>query len=40
MKHRVEPLAEHHHLLLISVGVVGVVLREVVKPIDVLIDTP
>jgi hypothetical protein len=38
-KHRVEPLTEQCHLL-VSVGVVGVVLREVVEPLAVLIDTP
>jgi hypothetical protein len=39
-KHGTGPLSEHHHLLLVGVGVVGVVLREVVKPLAVLIDTP
>jgi hypothetical protein len=40
MKHRAEPLMKQHHLLLIGVGVVGAVLQEVVKPLDVLLDTP
>jgi hypothetical protein len=40
MKHRVEPLMEQHHLLLIGVRVVGVILREVVKPLAILVDTP
>jgi hypothetical protein len=31
---------EQRHLLLVGVGVVGVVLREVVEPLAVLIDTP
>jgi hypothetical protein len=39
MKHRVEPLMEEHHLLLVGVGVVGVVLREVVEPLVVLVHT-
>jgi hypothetical protein len=40
MKYRVELVAEQHHLLLVSVGVVGAKLREVVEPLVVLIDTP
>jgi hypothetical protein len=40
MKHRVEPLTELCHLLLVSVRVVGATLREVVKPLIVLVDTP
>jgi hypothetical protein len=39
MKHRVKPLTEQCHLL-VSVGVVGVVLREVVELFAILIDTP
>jgi hypothetical protein len=39
-KHRVEPLMEQCHLLLVGVGVVGAILREVVKPLNVLVDTP
>jgi hypothetical protein len=39
-KHRTEPLTEQRHLLLVGVDVVGAVLREVVKPLAVLIDTP
>jgi hypothetical protein len=35
-----EPLMEQRHLLLVGVKVVGVILREVVKPLDVLVDTP
>jgi hypothetical protein len=31
---------EHRHLLLVGVGVLGVILREVVKPLAVLTDTP
>jgi hypothetical protein len=40
MKHRVEPLMKQCHLLLIGVIVVGAILREVVKPLVVLVDTP
>jgi hypothetical protein len=40
MNHMVEPLTEHCHLLLIGVRVVGVILREVVESLIVLIDTP
>jgi hypothetical protein len=39
MKHRVEPLTKQCHLLLIGVGVVGALLREVVKALAVLVDT-
>jgi hypothetical protein len=39
-KHRVGPLMKQCHILLIGVGVVGAVLREVVKPLVVLVDTP
>jgi hypothetical protein len=39
-KHRTEPLMEQCHLLLIGVDVVGAVLREVVKPLAILVDTP
>jgi hypothetical protein len=39
-KHRVDTLMKQCHLLLISVKEVGVVLWEVVKPLDVLVDTP
>jgi hypothetical protein len=38
-QHRTEPLAEKQHLLLIGIGVVGVVLREVVELLAVLIHT-
>jgi hypothetical protein len=31
---------EQCHLLLVGVGVVGAILREVVKPLNVLVDTP
>jgi hypothetical protein len=34
-KHRVEPLTEQRHLLLIGLRVVGAILREVVKPLIV-----
>jgi hypothetical protein len=40
MKHRVEPLKEQCHLLLIGVRVVGVILREVVQTLVVLVETP
>jgi hypothetical protein len=40
MKHRVEPLKKQRHLLHIGVRLVGAILREFVKPLDVLIDTP
>jgi hypothetical protein len=39
MKHGVEPLTEQHHPLLVGVGV-GAILREVVEPLVVLVDTP
>jgi hypothetical protein len=39
-KHRVEPLMEQCNLLLISVRVVGAILREVVEPLAILVDTP
>jgi hypothetical protein len=38
-QHRIEPLMEERHLLLIGVGVVGAVLREVVELLAVLIHT-
>jgi hypothetical protein len=38
-QHRTEPLMEERHLLLIGVGVVGAVLREVVELLAVLIHT-
>jgi hypothetical protein len=40
MKHRFEPLTEQCHLLLVGVRVVRVVLREVVKSLAVLVDSP
>jgi hypothetical protein len=40
LKDRTEPLTEQRHLLLMGIGVVGVVLQAVVKPLAVLIDTP
>jgi hypothetical protein len=39
MQHWIEPPMEERHLLLIGVGVVGAILREVVKLLDVLIHT-
>jgi hypothetical protein len=38
-QHRTEPLTEERHLLLISVSVVGAILREVVQLPTVLIHT-
>jgi hypothetical protein len=38
-QHRVEPLTEKRHLLLIGIGVVGAVLREVVKLLVVRVHT-
>jgi hypothetical protein len=40
MKHMVEPLTEHCHLLLVGVRVVGVILQDAVEPLIVLVDTP
>jgi hypothetical protein len=39
VQHRTEPLTEERHLLLIGVGVVGAILREVVELLDVLVHT-
>jgi hypothetical protein len=39
MQHRTEPLIEERHLLLIGVGVVGAILREVVELLAILIHT-
>jgi hypothetical protein len=39
MKHRTEPLTEERHLLLIAVGVVGAILREVVELLAVIVHT-
>jgi hypothetical protein len=38
-QHRTEPLIEERHLLLIGVGVVGAILREVVELLAILIHT-
>jgi hypothetical protein len=38
MQHRAEPLTEKRHLL-IGIGVVGAILREVVKLLAILIHT-
>jgi hypothetical protein len=38
-QHRTEPLTEERHLLLIGVGVVGAILREVVELLAVLVHT-
>jgi hypothetical protein len=38
-QHRTKPLTEERHLLLINVGVVGSVLREVVELLAVLVHT-
>jgi hypothetical protein len=38
-QHRAEPLTKKRHLLLIGIGVVGAVLREVVELLAVLIHT-
>jgi hypothetical protein len=39
MQHRAKPLMEERHLLLIGVGVVGAILREVVEHLVVLVHT-
>jgi hypothetical protein len=39
MQHRAEPLMKKRHLLLIGIGVVGAVLREVVELPDLLAHT-
>jgi hypothetical protein len=39
-KHRLEPLMEQCHLLRIGVRAVGVIRREVVETLVVLVDTP
>jgi hypothetical protein len=39
MQHRTEPLTEKRHLLLVSIGVVGSVLGEVVELLAVLVYT-
>jgi hypothetical protein len=38
-QHKTEPLTEERHLLLISVGVVGAILREVVELLAILVHT-
>jgi hypothetical protein len=38
-QHRTKPLTEKRHLLLIGIGVVGAILREVVELLVVLIHT-
>jgi hypothetical protein len=38
-QHKTEPLMEERHILLIGVGVVGVILREVVELLAALIHT-
>jgi hypothetical protein len=38
MKPRVEPLTELGHLLLIRVSMVRPILREVIKPLVILVD--
>jgi hypothetical protein len=39
MQHRAEPLTEKRHLLLIGIGMVGAVMREVVELLAILIHT-
>jgi hypothetical protein len=39
MQHRAEPLMKKRHHLLVSIGVVGAVLREVVELLAILIHT-
>jgi hypothetical protein len=38
-QHRAEPLMEKRHLLLVGIGMVGAILREVVELLLVLIHT-
>jgi hypothetical protein len=38
-QHRTEPLTEERHLLLVSIGVIGAILREVVELLAILVHT-